>query len=272
MLFLGVAGIACLLSLLTTGLSLFLIIRMRLLPTLEPLVFTDHGWTLFRADASMHSVRLANGGWMHLDNGQIQGPLELRAKSRSSPSNLDDDSDAVFRIQDDSIQLKAEHGLRVISPSTGRQLFPPDLANFRLPDLRKLSVPSGLKDVRRLRAPLQQPLRIQAQHGLRLQANGGLTADARSIRLQGHSVFVGSLNGSISLDAPSGNLYLRLAGSTVEQQSKHSVDTTDKSTEPQFKLCICAHSGLLFQVQLKDEQTSCADVRFPVSQNPCSII
>lgn len=260
-----VAGVVCFVSILTTTFSVYTLTRLRLWPGHEPFVFTENGWTLFRGDVSVHKMTLLNHAAIHLDEGRIQGDVTFQVKSRQN------EIEASMKVRDDAIEVRAKHGLRVYSPDTGLKSFPPDFGHFRLPDLKHLGVPNGLRDVKRIRSPLQQPLSITSE-SLRLQANGGLNANAKSVQIQAQSLHLNSLNGSIVLQAPTGNIYLKFASEANERAGRSADDAAaaNEVTADSYKLCVCSDSGLLFKISLKDaEHTSCADVRFPVSQNPC---
>jgi hypothetical protein len=140
-----------------------------------------------------------------------------------------------------------------------------------------------VRDVKRVRAPLQQSLQVRATDSLRLQANGGLKVDAKSVHIQAQSLHLTSLNASITLAAPTGSVYLRFGSlyESVSESATNRVDgasltlnslsqgSDDESSVLTYKLCACADTGSLFKVRVKQPHTSCADVRFPVSQNPC---
>ena len=236
-------------SVLTTGTSIFLMIKLNLFPGSAVISFDKTGQVIFNQPVDIERI--------HLTHNTISGVESISGDvSFETPTSH-------LSVNDQSIEISSPNGFQIVSPDTGDKIFPVNLSSLALPSsLSSLSVPGGIKNVKRIRSPIDSDLDIKAT-SVKIRGNQGLQTEGRTVSLSaGSNIVISSLNGSIILDAHEG-IYL--------QGLKRGVTPSPSSEETvlQYKLCICGKSGRLFKLHLKTPDTTCADVRFPESANPC---
>ena len=233
-------------SILTTGASVFLMIKLRLFPGLETIVFKEDGSVVFNHGVEMDTLHLATNAISGVQ--VIEGNILIQAGgSRMS-------------VNKEGIQVSARQGLRVLSSKTGEQIFPVDFGSLPLPaSLSSLTLNSGAKNVKKIRSPVDEDLEVSGG-SVKIGGSQGIRVEGRVVSIDGRDIQLTSQNGSIVLDAAAGIYMPALLG---------KADGSDKSNL-QYKLCICSKTGLLFKLHMKTAETTCADVRFPESANPCA--
>ena len=205
---------------------------------------------------------------IQLDTPVIQGVQSMQGNIRLTAG------DSSVSVNDDSIEFKSPSGLKIISPSTGDEIFPAKLASMSLPStLSSLSLPGGVKGIRKIRSPIDQDLVIESKSGLLIRGNQGVNLQSKIVTVSGKQVLLKSSNGSIHLSAGSSNdqtgdadpdagIYLPSIPTIISDDS-YSVRNL------QYKLCVCGKTGKLFKLHMRNRETTCAHVRFPESDNPC---
>ena len=252
-------------SLATTLTNVVIIYKLRLIPGFQYFDVTKDR-VIFHKDAYIDKILLAKNKISGLST--VTGNIELRSGNSS------------LRLDHNGIEVSATYGFEVRCPHTGEQLFPFDFSSVPLTTVRTLSVPSGISEVKLIRSPVNEDLNIFAKERIRIRGNKGVTIEGKHINVQAASIFLASINSSITMDAPGGvylNMHLlrnKMIGSEGGSGGQTGADggqSISKPTSrlPQFLLCVCAKNGRLFRMAVKDHTSSCADARFPQSENPC---
>lgn len=170
-----------------------------------------------------------------------------------------------LKLNSDGIRIVSPGGFEVRNPKTGQLLYPFDFSSTPLNTIKTLSVPNGIRDVKMIRSPVDEDLNISANQRIKIRGNDGVKVGGRHIDIDASSIFLASINSSIVLDAHEG-IYLNIEALRNRISAHNQSETNIKF---QYKLCICGRNGRLFRIPIKDQSTSCADVRFPQSENPC---
>ncbi|KAI1305918.1 Beta-sarcoglycan [Halotydeus destructor] len=239
------------LSLLTTVISLFIVIKLRLVPGSETITFSKDGNVVFNGETNLNKI--------HLYQNKIKGVSQLTGNIRLEAGN------SYLNVNSKGIEIGSDEGFQVISPKTGKKIFPPDFNSLSLPStLSSLSLPGGAQNVHKIRSPIDEDLNIASKDRVRIKGNEGVTIDGKQISLSSNGMFLSSVNGSVVLDAARGVVFKFDPNDIYPKKMDSSV-----SGSLQYKLCICSKSGRVFKLQMKTAQSSCADVRFPESINPC---
>lgn len=233
------------------------------------------GYELISFDPSDQSVVL--NGMTTLSNIQLDTPVIEGVESMQGNLHLAAGPSSIS-VNSDSIEFKSPGGMRVVSPKTGEEIFPAKLASMSLPsELSSLSLPGGVKGIRKIRSPIDQDLVIESKTGgILLRGNQGINLDSKIVTISGAQVHLKSSNGSIQLSAGSADY----ANGIVESDPDAGIfltgiptvthDDTYSNKNLQYKLCVCGKTGKIFKLHMKNRDTTCADVRFPESANPCS--
>lgn len=280
--------VSLIISIATTLTLTTIIYKLRLIPGFAFVDFAADGNVVFHKDAYIDRLQLARGRVSRLST--ITGNVELRVGPEGD-QDQDHYNDASLRLDESGIRVAARRGFEVRCPATGRRLFPPDLASVPLTTIKRLSVPGGVRDVKLIRSPVDEDLLVRAKERIRIRGNRGVAFEGKHINMRAGSIFLASLNGSITLDGREG-VFLdmksfagRIAAPSSSSSSNSSsslsasgvsgnpsADSSGSSSlkVPQFQLCVCAKNGRLFRVPVKDQTSSCADARFPQSENPCT--
>lgn len=208
--------------------------------------FNKDGSVVFNSPVQIGSLNLATNTISGVQ--ELEGNIEVQAgQSRMS-------------FNDKGIQLTSPRGLRVLSSKTGQQIFPVDFGSMPLPaSLSTLALDGGAKNVKKIRSPSDEDLQITGD-SVSIGGSQGIRAEGRQVSIDAKDIRISSQNGSIVLDAEAGIYIPAILG--------NDDDSRDKNL--QYKVCICSKTGRLFKVHMKAADTSCADVRFPESVNPCS--
>lgn len=281
--------VSLIISIATTLTLTTIIYKLRLIPGFAFVDFAADGNVVFHKDAYIDRLQLARGRVSRLST--ITGNVELRVgPGVGGDGDRDHYNDASLRLDESGIRVAARRGFEVRCPATGRRLFPPDLASVPLTTIKRLSVPGGVRDVKLIRSPVDEDLLVRAKERIRIRGNRGVAFEGKHINMKAGSIFLASLNGSITLDGREG-VFLdmksfagRIAAPSFSSSNSSSsssasgvsgnpsADSSGSSSlkVPQFQLCVCAKNGRLFRVPVKDQTSSCADARFPQSENPCT--
>lgn len=238
-------GILSVISVLTTASSVYFMFKFRLFPGSEVIQFQENGKVVFKHDIAIETMKLITNRLMGVQmvDGNI---LMLSGKSQIS-------------LGDEGIDIVTPHGLNVVSPKTKKQIFPVDFGSQPLPSsVSSLSMKSGAKNVKKIRSPIDHDLEISGGSVL-VGGSQGVRVEGRKVEIDGHDVSISSRNGSIILNASDGIFMPALP--VVSDDTVEAV--------MQYKLCICSKSGRVFRLHMKTADTTCADVRFPESVNPC---
>lgn len=249
-----------------------IIYKLRLIPGFAFMDFASDGSVVFHKDAYIDRVQMGKGGRLSRLS-TITGNVEVRAGEEST-----------LRLDETGVRISARKGFQVACPSTGQRLFPVDFSSaLPLQTIKRLSVPAGVRDVKLIRSPVDEDLLVRAKDRIRIRGNRGVAFESKTIRMRAGSIFLASLNGSISLDGQEGVfLDMKAFAGRIQapSSSSSSADSSSSSSSgnpsvdsslkvAQFQLCVCAKNGRLFRVPVKDASSSCADARFPQSENPC---
>ena len=233
-------------SLLTTGASFYLVAKFNLFPGPALISFDEDGYLIFRQSVDMDWVRLTHNTVSGVES--ISGDVVFETPASS------------VTVNNEKVEFISPNGFQVTSPETGDKIFPGNLSSLSLPSsLSSLAVTAGIKDVKRIRSPVDSDLDIRGG-SVKLRGNLGFHAEGRTVSLlAAKDIITSSFNGSVVLDAHEG-IYLKgLKRSPGGQTGEDS----------QYKLCVCGKSGRIFRLHAKTPDTTCADVRFPESANPC---
>ena len=277
--------VSLIISIATTLTLTTIIYKLRLIPGFAFVDFAADGNVVFHKDAYIDRLQLARGRVSRLST--ITGNVELRVGPGPGDQDQDHYNDASLRLDESGIRVAARRGFEVRCPATGRRLFPPDLASVPLTTIKRLSVPGGVRDVKLIRSPVNEDLLVRAKERIRIRGNRGVAFEGKHINMRAGSIFLASLNGSITLDgregvfldmksfagriaAPSSSSSSNSSSSASGVSGNPSADSSSSLKMPQFQLCVCAKNGRLFRVPVKDQTSSCADARFPQSENPCT--
>lgn len=251
---------------LISSLSLCLIIfKLNLFPGYELISFNpDDQSVVLNGMTTLSNIQLATPIIDGVES--MQGNLHLS----SGPSSLS--------INSESIEFKSPGGLKVISSKTGEEIFPAKLSSLSLPsELSSLSLPGGVKGIKKIRSPINEDMVIESKTGrILIRGNQGVTLDSKIVTITGGEVNIKSSNGSIQLTAGSADY----ANGIIESDPDAGIfltgiptmnhDDTYSNKNFQYKLCVCGKTGKIFKLQMKNRETTCADVRFPESVNPCN--
>jgi len=239
-----------LVSVITSLASFYLIFKLNLFPGKEMISFDSNGRVIFNQNVDLNRIHLTNNGIKEVET--ITGNVVLQTSSSR------------LSVNDEGIEISAPNGFQVVSPETGRKIFPPDFSSLSLPSsLSSLSISGGVTGVKKIRSPVDQDLEIRGS-SIKMRGNQGVDIRGKTISIRGEQISLSSLNGSVIFDAADG-IYLRgLPAYSVEADKPESFPVT-----VQYKVCVCGKSGRLFKLHMKTAETTCADVRFPESRNPC---
>nr|XP_027197378.1 beta-sarcoglycan-like [Dermatophagoides pteronyssinus] len=243
-------------SIATTITLLAIIYRLRLIPGFEYFTIIDDNVILHK-DTYIDRILLSNNRISGLSS--ITGNICLESGQSS------------LRINNDGIRLRSKKGLEIRSSSNGQLLFPFDLSSLPLNSIKTLSVPNGIRDVKMIRSPLNEDLNIISKGKIRIRGNEGVNVEGKQIKLDAKNIFLSSLNASIIMDGHKG-IYLDMnsfKSRIVHRRQESSSTSENEKMDLQYKLCICGRNGQLFRMAIKDSSSSCADARFPQSDNPC---
>ena len=247
-------------SLVTIITNVVIIYKLRLIPGFSFFDFAEDR-VVFHKDAYIDRIQLAKNKISGLST--ITGNIEVKAGDEREASWL--------RLNQDGIQISSQRGFEVRCPKTGQRLFPFDFGSVPLHTIKTLTVPSGVRDVKMIRSPIDEDLDISARERIRIRGNGGVSIEGKHIKLEADSIFMASINSSIIFDGHKGvYLDMKMLNSKKSGNDSLSSSQTTATKTPQFKLCICAKNGRLFRIPVKDQTSSCADARFPQSENPCA--
>lgn len=225
------------------------IYKLRLIPGLEFFSFIDNN-VIFHRDAFIENILLKKNKISGLSS--IEGNVALHTGQSS------------MRINSNGISIQAPIGFEIRNPNTGQRLYPFELSTTPLDTMKTLSVPNGVRDVKMIRSPVDENLLLNAKQKITIRGNEGVKIKGKSIEMEASSIFLSSINSSIVLDGHHG-VYLNLDSILIVKNFTTSPDGENL----QFKLCACGRNGRIFRIPIKDSSTSCADVRFPQSENPC---
>lgn len=238
-----------------------IIYKLRLIPGFSYFHFSED-LVIFHKDAYIDKIQLAKNKISRLST--ITGNIEVKSGTGRDASNL--------RLNQNGIQISAQRGLEVRCPKSGKRLFPFNFSSLPLQTIKTLSVPSGVRDVEMIRSPVNEDLNVSAKDRIRIRANRGVDIEGKQINLEADSIFLASLNSSITIEGEQG-VFIDMK--TFKNQiafletSTHQNASPSDQRLPQFKLCVCGRNGRLFRIPVKDQTSSCADARFPQSENPC---
>lgn len=244
-------------SILTAIANVIIIYKLRLVPGFEFFTFNSDSVVIHK-DAYIERVLLAKNRIHGLKT--ITGNIELQSGPHTK-----------LKLNSDGIQIVAPKGFEVCDLSDqGQRLFPFNFSDIPLSNIKTLSVPKGIKDVKMIRSPIDEDLRIEAKESVIIRGNNGVRIDGRQVTLEANNFFLSSINSSIVMDAHQG-IYLNMDSFRHRIVSKSNSSTANHFSPKllQNKLCVCGKNGRLFQIKMKDASTTCADVRFPQSDNPC---
>lgn len=245
-------------SIATTITLLAIIYRLRLIPGFEYFTIIDDNVILHK-DTYIDRILLSN-------NNRISGLSSITGNIRFESGQ------SLLHINNNGIRLKSKNGLEIRSSSNDQLLFPFDLSSLPLNSIKTLSVPNGIRDVKMIRSPLNEDLNIISKGNIRIRGNEGINVEGKQIKVDGKNIFLSSLNASIIMDGHKG-IYLDMNSFKSRIVRRHSRPEEESSTSEQmdlqYKLCICGRNGQLFRMAIKDSSSSCADARFPKSDNPC---
>lgn len=234
-----------LLSLLTTGTSILLVFKLRLLPSLSSISSPNEGLNLVGHNVAVNSLNLAENT---INVPAIDGSVVMKVGASQ------------LSVTGEGIEIIATMGLSVVSSKTGQRIFPPDFASAPLPaSLSSFTIESGGKNVKKIRSPIDQDLEVRSQDFVRIGGSQGLKVQGRTVSLEGHSIDLSSINGTIGLHGAAGIFMPAISQSQM----------VAGQTMAQYKMCICSRSGRVFRLRQRGDRTTCADVRFPESVNPC---
>lgn len=238
-----------LVSLVTTVTCLFIIFKLQLFPGSELITFDSQNNVLFRTNTDLNNIHLSENIIRGIE--KISGKVQFQAGSSR------------LSVNSEGIKISADEGFRVTTPTTGQTIFPPDFSSLVVPSsLSSLTIENGAKNVKKIRSSIDQDLVLESGKSVNLRGNQGVKIDSKAITFSSPEIHVISLNSSITFEAAHGQIYWTGGQGAMPKISKDS--------QLQYKLCICSKSGRVFKLQMKTPETSCADVRFPESINPCS--
>lgn len=126
-------------------------------------------------------------------------------------------------------------------------------------------MPGGAKNVHKIRSPIDQDLTISAKERIRIKGNEGIKLDGKEIHFTSNGMFLTSVNGSVVLEGKRG-----VSFNLNPLDNYPRKEDEERTTALHYKLCICAKSGRVFKLHMKNAHNTCADVRFPESINPCN--
>ena len=234
-------------SLLTTGGSLYLMMKLNLFPGPALISFDESGQLVFRDTVNLDRI--------HLTQNTISG-----VQSISEDVDFETPTSRLS-VSHDHVEIASPKGFQVVSEN-GDKIFPANLSSISLPSsLSSLYVADVAKDVKKIRSPVASDLEVKAST-MKIRGNEGLHAEGKTASLTAANIVLTSVNGSIVLAAHHEGIFMHgLNGDDTQ------VTTSDGDL--QYKLCVCGKSGRLFRLHLSTPDTTCADVRFPESANPC---
>ncbi|KAJ6225533.1 hypothetical protein RDWZM_004078 [Blomia tropicalis] len=234
--------------------NLVIIYKLRLIPGFQFFDFTSNN-AIFHKDTFIDRILLTKNKIVGLS--QINGDIELKSGHTS------------MHVNHDGIDISSFQGFEVRSPKTNKLLFPFDFSSVPLTSIKTLSVPGGIRDVKMIRSPIEDDLNIVASERIRIRGNKGIRVEGKRIDIQADNIFLSSANSSIILETHQG-IYLNMnmfKDHIINRELPTS--STINTPKTQYKLCVCAKNGRLFRISSKNQSSSCADARFPQSENPC---
>lgn len=249
----------------TTLTNILIVYKLGLVPGFKYFtLYPDSEQVVFHKAVQIPKLVLGKSKVTRLES--IVGETELRSHG------------ARISILNDRIEMAARKGLEIIDSENGQTLYPFDLEKMPITSIKSLSVPKGLFDVKYIRSPTNEDLRIVSNRNVRFRGNQGVRIEGKHVDMSANDlIFLSSVNGSIILDGQEG-VYLNmnsfrdnLVNDDDDDQKNNSSELGGEESSPkwQFKLCICGRNGQLFRIAVKDQLSSCADARFPQSENPC---
>ena len=253
MLIVVITIITLIISFITSMASLVFIMKLNLIPGLEPIKYNDNLTTIQNDFLVLNQI--------YLNENKISVKEDINGNLSFETPN------AYLKLNSDQIEFYAKDELAFKSIASKNKLFPPDFSKIDSIPISHLAIPNGLQMVNKIRSPTDQDLRIEASNSLVLKGNNGLKLDSKQISLKSSQISINSLNSTINFDTTNGEIYLQFENNLRIQSNNKKIDLQEQSVY--YKLCICGN-GLLFKLMIKDETTKCNDVRFPVSSDPCS--
>ncbi|CAL4146361.1 unnamed protein product [Meganyctiphanes norvegica] len=254
-----------------------------LLLALGNLLLTFFAMGVLRLGYGMESIEIIPGQRMskfygHTDLGNIVKKDGILNSYADAPFSITGDNSKVslslrtskyppkIEVGPDETNIFDVEQFKVISPTTGKEIFSTNYPHFGLPrGVQNLHVTKARTS--RVTSPTSSDLRIQSDSTIRVRGNEGMYLDGGSlIWTADQDIYVKSVNGSILLSGGRGIL--------VDVNTLPLASQLDPSTSRgQYKLCMCMPSGLLFRVPVpKDnnlrsihKQINCASF-----SNPCS--
>ena len=214
----------------------------------------------------------------------IYGNSHFSASSSKTIGN-NDNQGARVSLADDKLIIQARHLLMTDGDDANDEqvalgnnykepLAPVSLDNAILShDTSSLNSPNGIKNVKRIRSPNDDDLRIESvSSNLILSGNLGVKSVAVESSIESNDVRIFSRDSEIVIASHLGVQFPLLSRCALDSE-KFQLPNNDYfqdniSRMNLYQTCVC-RNGRMFKIRKRDESESCTEAKFPISANPC---
>ena len=202
-------------------------------------------------------------GDVYKEDGLITGfagePLELAGEEEVVVEAGPGPSPPRLTFARDTVSVENVHDFSVVDPETGLPLFSTSDPEVALPE--GLGVLEAEQvEVGRVQSPLHAPLLVRSDRQLAVRGAEGVTLEGRTVSL--------SASQDIQLSSAAGAVVLGGGLQLDTVMLPHGGRQGYPGELPQFKLCVCWPSGLLFQVAAEEAGQGGASCL--ARPNPCN--
>lgn len=170
--------------------------------------------------------------------------------------------ESVIELGSSKTLVKNIESLTVGKPDN--PIFTTSFPNFGLPEgVRHLDVATVYSN--RVVSPINETLTLKSSNYTRLKGNEGTVIDGSKIKWTAEGdIFLRSVNGTVVLS--SAGIYLDVQNLPIVLYPKYT------TPPPQYKLCICMPSGMIFRVPVSTSYSShmaCSMIDLEDGNHPC---
>lgn len=170
--------------------------------------------------------------------------------------------ESAIELGSSKTQVKNINSFTVGNPD--KPIFTTSFPNFGLPKgVRHLDVASVYSN--RVVSPINETLTLRSSNYTRLKGNEGTIIDGSKIKWTAEGdIFLRSVNGTVVLS--SAGIYLDVQNLPVVLYPRYT------TPPPQYKLCICMPSGMIFRVPVSTSYSShmaCSMIDLEEGNHPC---
>lgn len=174
----------------------------------------------------------------------------------------------MLTVDPEGVKVTNVKEFNVYHPTDHLPIFSTGFPNFGLPrGVKKLDV----QQVRtsRITSPIEDDLTLRSETYTRLKGNEGISMEGKTINWTADKdIFLKSVNGSLTLDAP-GGIFLDVKQLPVVKKNLF-LDFNPHGGA--YKVCVCMPQGRVFRVFVADDVTShnaCLNINTLPEHHPC---